>query len=359
MVDQQDTVHHPRNTASVIGHEKVISAIAGNDRERRHHGFILSGPKGIGKATAAYRAAERLMTSSNMAGLFGENDDLRVDENDPDIRLIRAGSHPDMMVVEGDASKASGGISVDQIRAIIPFLAHTPSRSQWRVVIIDSLDEMNINGANAILKTLEEPPEQAVVVMINHQSKPVLPTIRSRAQMLRMTPLGFQETREVITGLFDEADADWVGVAAAMADGAPGKALLFAQSGAVDLYAETTQMLAGASTDRLTIDGLAANWGAGGAKNIVRRQMGQMFMLRLLTMAARQAVGKTDDTARPHLDIEDRAINQICQKHSAAQLADWHQQFQSRFQEAERVNLDVVPIVYDLLERLIGQPRAS
>jgi len=358
MVDQDD-IHHPRHTASLIGHADIISAIASTDHARRHHGFILSGPKGIGKTTTAYRAAETLMAAPKETGLFGDDTGHGVDADDPEIRLIRAGSHPDMMVVEGDHSKASGGISVDQIRAIIPFLAHTPSRGRWRVVIIDSLDEMNINGANAILKTLEEPPEQAVIMMIHHQSKPVLPTIRSRAQSLRMNPLGFQDTRDVIATLFNEADQDWIGVAAALADGAPGKALLFEQSGVVDLYAETAQMLAGESTDRLTIDGLAANWGAGGAKNIIRRQMAQMFLLRLLMMAARLATGKGDDAARPHLDIEDRAIHQICQKHSALQLAEWHQQFQSRFTEAERVNLDAVPIVYDLLETLVGKPRSS
>jgi len=358
MVDQDDT-HHPRHTEALIGHDHIISAIANRDHDRRHHGFILSGPKGIGKATTAYRAAEQLMAAPKETGLFGDDTGHGVDSDDPNLRLIRAGSHPDVMVVEGDVSKASGGISVDQIRAIIPFLAHTTSRGDWRVVIIDSLDEMNINGANAILKTLEEPPEQAVIMMIHHQSKPVLPTIRSRAQTLRMNPLGFQDTRNVIASLFQEADRDWIDVAAALADGAPGRALMFEQSGAVDLYAETAQMLAGESTDRLTIDGLAANWGSGGAKNIIRRQMAQMFLLRLLMMAARLATGKGDDAARPHLDIEDRAIHQICQKHSALQLAEWHQQFQSRFTEAERVNLDAVPIVYDLLEQLVGKPRSS
>ena len=296
MADQTDQEHHPRYSR-LIGHDDVLSAISGDGHHRRHHGFILNGPKGIGKATAAWRAAERLLASSpdeESAGLFGDTPQINqadFDDNNPEIRLVRAGSHPDLIVIEADTSKASGGISVDQVRAVIPFLSHTPSRGRYRVVIIDALDDMNVNGANAILKTLEEPPENAVIIIINHQTKPMLPTIRSRVQMISFAPLGFQDTNQVIRVMFEEADQDWVDVATALSDGAPGKAALFAESGAIDLYAETTQMLAGEQTDQMTIDGLSAQWGAGGVKNLAKRQIGVMLMMRLLTMAARHAAG--------------------------------------------------------------------
>ena len=347
--DQDD--HHPRYSR-LIGHDHVLSAIAGDDQARRHHGFVLNGPKGIGKATAAWRVAERLLASSQSSmGLFGDAP-LVAGEDDPEVKLVRAGSHPDLLVIEADQTKASGGIAVDQIRTVVPFLSHTPSRGRWRVVIIDALDDMNVNGANAILKTLEEPPENAVLIITNHQTKPMLPTIRSRVQMLSLSPLGFEDTRHVIKSKFPDANQDWVDVAAALADGAPGKAVLFAESGAIDLYAETTQMLAGEQTDPLTLDGLSAQWGAGGAKNLARRQMGVMLMMRLLTKAARQSAGVVNDDT-PRLDIEDQAIAQICSRHGAEQLAVWHQDFYQRLTEAERLNLDAAAIYFDLLSKLM------
>ena len=358
MPDQPDQDHHPRYS-QLIGHGHVLSAITGDGHHRRHHGFILNGPKGIGKATAAWRVAERLLAlppDEDTAGFFGDAPQINqadVDDNNPEVRLVRAGSHPDLIVIESDTSKASGGISVDQVRAVIPFLSHTPSRGRYRVVIIDALDDMNVNGANAILKTLEEPPENAVIIIINHQTKPMLPTIRSRVQMISVAPLDFQDTNQVIRSMFEEADQDWVDVATALSDGAPGKAALFAESGAIDLYAETTQMLAGEQTDRMTIDGLSAQWGAGGVKNLAKRQMGLMLMMRLLTMAARHASGAEPQGQNPRLDIEDRAIAQICNRHHADQLAGWYQEYYQRFVQAERLNLDTAPIYFDLLSGLM------
>ena len=359
MADQPDQEHHPRYSR-LIGHDDVLAAITGDGHHRRHHGFILNGPKGIGKATAAWRAAERLLASAPdseaSVGLFGDSPQINIedfDDNNPEVRLVRAGSHPDLIVIEADTSKASGGISVDQVRAVIPFLSHTPSRGRYRVVIIDALDDMNVNGANAILKTLEEPPENAVIIIINHQTKPMLPTIRSRVQMISVAPLGFQDSNQVIRSMFEEADQNWVDVATALSDGAPGKAALFAESGAIDLYAETTQMLAGEQTDQITIDGLSAQWGAGGIKNLAKRQMGLMLMMRLLTMAARHAAGAVSQGDNPWLDIEERAIAQICNRHHGDQLAAWYQQYYQRFVKAERLNLDTAPIYFDLLSGLM------
>ena len=153
--------------------------------------------------------------------------------------------------------------------------------------------------------------------------------------------------------MFEEADQDWVDVATALSDGAPGKAALFAESGAIDLYAETTQMLAGEQTDQMTIDSLSAQWGAGGVKNLAKRQIGVMLMMRLLTMAARHAAGAEPQGQNPRLDIEDRAITQICTRHDSDQLAAWYQQYYQRFVQAERLNLDTAPIYFDLLSGLM------
>ncbi|MCE2517948.1 MAG: hypothetical protein J4F41_09020, partial [Alphaproteobacteria bacterium] len=284
--------------------------------------------------------------------------DGAVNPDDPDVKLIRAGSHPDVMVIEADTSKATAAISVDQIRMMVPFLSHTPSRGGWRLVIIDALDEVNINGANAMLKTLEEPPEKAIILMINHGARPVLPTIRSRAQFIRFDPLGFEDTRQVISRSFLEADPNWVDVAAVLADGAPGKASMLAESGGVDLYAETCQALSAGGISPQDIDALASQWGAGGAKNSARRQVARLMMDRLLTRAARrgadpQALGLINRPDEPRMDIEEAAINQLINAHPPHLLADLHGQILADLDYAERVNLDAAQVMFSALEKIM------
>lgn len=348
--------HHPRrlglNGFDLKNHDDIIQTIIGDRKERRHHGFILSGPKGVGKASTAFRLAEFLFAKEAETGLFGD-ETLKINDEDPDVKLVRAGSHPDLMVVEADTTKATAAITVDQIRSIIPFLAHTPSRGGWRVVIIDALDEMNISGANAMLKTLEEPPEKAIILIINHGAKPVLPTIRSRAQFIRFNPLGHEDTRQIISRNFLDADPNWVDVAAVLSDGAPGKASLLASSGVVDLYAETCTLFSQGNVDMKDIDALAAQWGAGGAKNADRRQLARLMMDRLLTRAARQSAGNTAAlTSLPSLDIEEKAITALLGKHSANELAELHSALLSDLDYADRVNLDVGQVMFNAFAKL-------
>ena len=351
---------HPRLTGQhgfdLKGHQKLVAKLTEPASSRRHHGFILTGPKGVGKATAAYMIAERLFAAPD-AGLFGDAPQAS-NPDDPDVKLVRAGSHPDLMVVEADESKATAAISVDQIRQVIPFLSHTPSRGGWRVVIIDALDEMNDNGANAILKTLEEPPEKAIILLLHHGMRPILPTIRSRAQMVNFTPLNYDDTRQVISRSFIEADPSWVDVAAVLSEGAPGKAALLAASGVVDLYAETCQAFSKQNLSALELDQLSSQWGAGGAKNAARRQLARLMLDRLLTRAARTAaVGVREGIAatadeQPRMDIEEDAISQLAGRHSANHLAETHAAILSDLHYAERVNLDVAHVIYQAFEKL-------
>ena len=320
---------HPR-LSELLGHENVVASIGAPDATRRHHGYLLTGDKGIGKATAAYRIAERLLS--------------------PDTaHLVRAGTHPDLLTIEADtAGKATTSISVDQIRMIVPFLSHTPSFGASRVVIIDALDEMNLNGANAMLKTLEEPPAHAFILVINHGSRPVLPTIRSRVQVVSFKPLSPPDCTAIIKSRFPDADEGWIAAAAFLSEGSPGRGDILASSGSIDFYTETCQLLSNSSPNPLEIDRLADSWGAGGAKNLARRQMFLYLADRLINMAARRAAGIYSPS---NLVIEEAAISALAARHSPATLAEIHQDTLA-LSEAERFNLDTVGIVYRVLERL-------
>lgn len=346
---------HPRQQAELFRHQETIDTINPRQQQRGHHAFILSGPRGIGKATAAYHLAKSIFAGDAGPGLFGEAPVGGGWGDDAETRLIEAGSHPDMLVLEPDPSKATEIISVEQVRKISQFLSHSPKRGDWRMVMVDSLDAVNFNGANAMLKTLEEPPERSVIVLIHHQTKPVLPTIRSRCRLVRMLPLDFNDARSRIVAMYPEADPNWVDVATVLADGAPGKAYLFAESGAADLYAETAKMLAANEVSLLAIDDLARSWGAAGAANLSRRHSAKLVFDRLLTEAVRASAGIRAGRPGARLDIEDMAIDAITRRHDADRLASLHQQLIRDLDEAERLNLDQGIIFHQLLNVLLKQ----
>lgn len=201
-------------------------------RGRLHHAWLLVGPEGVGKATFAFRAARRLLGArpDPSHGLLGAA------PQDGVCRQIAARSHPDLMVLErvGEDGKPRKVIPVDDARRLPEFFSKAPAAAPFRVAIIDSVDDMNSNAANALLKTLEEPPDRGVLFLISHAPGGLLPTIRSRCRRLRFSAWSEAEAAEFLedkTG----ASAETALRLAAMARGAPGRALQLAARDAVTL----------------------------------------------------------------------------------------------------------------------------
>src|SRR5207253_6479745 len=125
-----------------------------------HHAWLLAGPKGVGKASLAHAAARRVLAEA--AEPHFDLPGIETDDNHRIVKLIEAGSHPDMRRLERLVNEKTGNlarnISVDQVRELGEFLSLTPALSPWRVVVIDTVDELETSGANALLKILEEPP---------------------------------------------------------------------------------------------------------------------------------------------------------------------------------------------------------
>ncbi|MBV9510117.1 MAG: AAA family ATPase, partial [Caulobacteraceae bacterium] len=177
-------IPHPRE---VFGFEHGEAAerafLAAAGRGRLHHAWLLTGPEGVGKATFAYRAARRLLGAAPDEG-YGL---LGASPHDPVSRQVLVRSHPDLMVLEREvegAAKARKVIPVDEARRLPEFFAKSPSIAAYRVAIVDAVDDMNSNAANALLKTLEEPPERGVLFLVSHTPGGLLPTIRSRCRRL-------------------------------------------------------------------------------------------------------------------------------------------------------------------------------
>ena len=227
----------------LYGHDAAeASFLASATTGKLHHGWLIEGPSGIGKATMAKRLA------AYMLGARGpETSPLDADPSDPVARTCLAGGHPDLRVVHrelNDKGKLRQDITVDQIRELTHFFSLKPAQGGWRVGIIDSLDELNRNGANALLKTLEEPPGHSILFLVNHGTTPILPTIRSRCRVLRVSALSDEDTKRAL----ETAD---VGVVAL-------KCRVFATHDRVDCPNETGRLMQpvhGARGDLLVRDG--------------------------------------------------------------------------------------------------------
>lgn len=229
----------------VTGHDAVKSAWqSALGSGRMHHGWLLRGPRGVGKARLALQFAAQLLGAKPRVG-------LAADASDPVGRLIASGSHPDLRVIRrpvDDKGKAKAEIPVESVRDLSGFFSLKPAMGGWRVAIIDAVDELNRFGANAVLKTLEEPPPRAVLLLIAHGERVLLPTIRSRCRVVRFGPLSSEATLSVLAaaGLSD-AEARR---AASLVPGRPGAAMALAGpevTAAVDSIARACGRRSGAA----------------------------------------------------------------------------------------------------------------
>jgi DNA polymerase III subunit delta' len=224
-------VAHPRTMFAYeqgeVAEQAMLDAMG---RNRLHHAWLLCGPEGIGKATFAYRAARRLLGAAPDPnhGLLGARPD------DPVSRQIIAHAHPDLMVLErvGEDGKPRKVIPVDDARRLPEFFSKAPGSAPWRVAIVDSVDDMNPNAANALLKTLEEPSERGILFLISHAPGGLLPTIRSRCRRLMFRPWPAEAVAAFAQARADLSDEDALRLAR-MSKGSPGRALELAARKAI------------------------------------------------------------------------------------------------------------------------------
>jgi DNA polymerase-3 subunit delta' len=224
-------IHAPREVFDLQGHEAAEEAFeASRARGRLHHAWLLTGPEGVGKATFAFRAARRLLGAppDPAHGVLGASPDH------PVSRQIIARSHPDLFVLEraDESGKIRKVIPVDEARGLSEFFSKSPASAPHRVAIIDAVDDLNVNAANAILKTLEEPPPHGVLLMVSHSPGRLLPTIRSRCRRLAFQPLALEDAAAFVREREDVSAEDALRLAR-MANGAPGRAWALAGKGAI------------------------------------------------------------------------------------------------------------------------------
>jgi len=211
----------------ILGQDKAVEQFRRAwDSGTLHHAWLLAGPRGVGKARFAWAAATRVLAEA-----AGPKDDFPGLETSPDHRiakLIRAGSHPDLRFLERlenpKTNALARSITVDQVRGLSDLFDMTPALSDWRVVVIDAADDLEREGANALLKMLEEPPPNCLFLLVAHSPGRLLPTIRSRCRRLEFQKLGDDVMASVLEVEKPELGAADRARIVAMADGSAGRA---------------------------------------------------------------------------------------------------------------------------------------
>ena len=248
----------PRETPELLGHEAAERILLRAIRSGRlPHAWLLSGPRGIGKATLAYRCARFLLAGQGEAeqgpDLFGETPapptSLYLEPEHEVFRRVAAGGHADLRTLEIGRDPKSGRprreILVEDVREIGHFLRMTAAEGGWRVVVVDAIDSLNRNAANALLKVLEEPPARALLLLVSHAPGGLLATVRSRCCQLPLAPLPEATVAALLERHAPALPPDERAALAGLSEGSIGRALELAEIGGLELYGELLGVLEG------------------------------------------------------------------------------------------------------------------
>ncbi|MFQ5346276.1 MAG: DNA polymerase III subunit delta' [Rhodothalassiaceae bacterium] len=350
---------HPRMTPHLEGHEAaeraLLAALTGG---RLHHAWLFTGPRGIGKATLAYRFARHLLAAGGEAGdsLFGTaalaQDSLALAVDHPVFQRVAAGSEGNLFVLERGLDPRRGTIRgeivVDDVRSLGRFFAHTAAGAGWRVAIVDSADEMNRSAANALLKILEEPPEKGILLLVSHTPGRLLPTIRSRCRRLALHPLADETVAGILALHGIDLPAADLSMLVTLAHGAPGRAIRLATADGLALYREIMRLLEGLPR----LDRVAAHRLAGALAGKAAEERYRVFVELLLDCIARMIRGAAlgGDAALP------AAESRLAARLVAAQPLDrWVELWEKMgrlVSRAEAVHLDRKQVLLSLLGEL-------
>lgn len=240
---------HPVSFSALRGQEKgkkILQRVIGSGR--MSHAYLFRGPDGVGKRFCAQLVAAYLNCHhpSEDGGCSAC----------PSCRKYLSGSHPDITLV----SPEYGVIKIDRIRELCRSLSYPPYESAVRVVILEDIHSMRQEAANALLKTLEEPPENNILILTAESSRAILPTIISRCQVIPFYGLTASQTAEILGGLYPDMVPADAAALAAISDGSPGKGILLSEQGVIEAWALVLQVIsshpgesAGATTQVLQV----------------------------------------------------------------------------------------------------------
>ena len=227
----------------MISTDKVFEQLKSFEKSGKLAGsWLVTGPKGTGKAALLKRFIAYLLTGEERqrdfyADLKWISRSLTEEEKKNVAQALSSGRELDVSM-EDRAKKSE--ITIDDIRDGISFLSLTSANENWRVLVIDTADDMNENAANALLKLLEEPPPHSVIFLISNNLGKLLPTIRSRCRQITLQPLSNVQMKTFIMENYPEANVDSL---LPFFEGSIGKTKEFFENDGVNLYAQVLQLI--------------------------------------------------------------------------------------------------------------------
>ncbi len=240
----------PRETAALFGHVDAEQALLASYKSGRvPHAWLIGGPPGIGKATLAYRFARFVLAYPDpSAAEVQKATSLAIDPEHPVARRIAAQAQGDLLVLERVINEQTGKlytvIRVEDVRRSVSFFGSTAGEGGWRIAIVDSVDDLQREGANALLKVLEEPPARALLLLVSSAPGRVLPTIRSRCRRLLLRPLDEADVARAAAAAVGRAVDEETMNAAHAADGSVARALALLDEGAQALRERVLALIA-------------------------------------------------------------------------------------------------------------------
>lgn len=334
---------HPRETPRIFGQDAAIADFTAAARSGRlHHGWLITGPRGTGKATLAWAMARWLIAGADSA-------DLSVPPDDPVARRILALSEPRLHLVRRTADEKTGRIgaqiTVEEIRRLLAFFHMSAAEGGRRVAIVDAADELNTAAANALLKMLEEPPRNAVLLLVAHQPARLLPTIRSRCRELRLHPLSPEDMGRALAPLDVQGDPDRL---SALAAGSVGEALRLAGQDGLAVYDRIVALFSGPRMDRQAAAELAGIAGQRATAEGDPFDLTVTLIDRFLSRAAR--AGLMGAPLPEAATGEGAVLARIAPDAAAARhWAGRQAELSSRARRGRAVNLDPATLVLDML----------
>ena len=351
--DRLDGVPHPRATSRLFGHGAAERALAdGFASGRMHHGWLIAGPEGGGKATLAYRFARHVLARPSERDRDGGSLEIAVETTA--ARQVLALSHPGLLVIRrpwnAKAKRLVQVIPVDEVRRIKAFLAHTSEAGAFRVVIVDTADLLNVNAANALLKSLEEPPPRTFFLLLTAMPGRLLATIRSRCRVLEVAPLGEADLRRAVLAALAPGEHaapgpdDWSQLVR-LAEGSPRRALALWLGGGLELDRRLGALLAGLpAVDWPAVHALADEVASAAAAE--RFEMLFDLLLKAIQRLVRAGAGL--GAATPEAALAGRLVPE-------ARLATWAELWETiarEKSEAQALNLDRKSLILQTFGRI-------
>jgi len=352
-------IPHPRENPRLIGHEAAAQRFMEEFTQGKpHHAYLITGAKGIGKSTLAYHFARYVLGHGAQAAkveeapsmsLFGDEptpvashqspvtSGLDMDADSSLFRRVAASSHTDLLALSPayDAKKhvEKSTISVDEARKVPDFLSLTPAEGLWRVVIVDAVDQLTNQAANALLKILEEPPARAMLFLVCHQPAAILPTIRSRCRLLKLNAPDESEFAEILNHIAPSIEVHQHAALYALAGGSAGHAItLHAEEGLkwYEGWLKAMQPTASAEARQKFADSAVAVKSPAAWAAIIHGWRTAMHRISLHPHTPNGQI----------LRREEELIAAIAERLTPAQRADWVEQGNQLIMQTETFNLD-------------------